>query len=86
LGLCQFKGSQKARQHNGTVVSSTQDHPIDGVFIQAQKSCCRPDTDTFCRVVDDRTNRLGGQVHSKQRAALRTRKTLTASSAVQKVA
>ena len=64
----------------------TKDHPVDSVLVESEQPSGGPDTNPFCRVVDDLPDRLGWQMQTEQRTGLRGRKTLAAGAAVQKVA
>ena len=62
----------------------TKDNPVDGVLVESDQPSSGPDTNAFRRVVDDLSDRLGGQMQTEQRARLCSGKTLAAGAAVKK--
>jgi len=65
------------------MLAGPQDHPVDGVFVHSQQTCCGSYTDSLGRMVDDQPNRFGRQMQTEQRAGPGGRKTLAAGTAIQ---
>jgi len=68
------------------VLTCTQDHPVDGVFVESKQACGGTDTNAFGRVMDDLPDRLDRQMQTEHRAGSGRGKALAASAAVQQIA